>query len=425
MKIIYEVSSLGIGHIDNRGRAGIFRMIESLMNELLEITSIDISFISCYNFFDSILTEKYFQEEKPELFNRIINAWESHFISNHKYLSLLSTIHSDDSRNLQNRIKRKTLATILNLINKSAKKKKVNDFFDVYHSLFYPLTNNQEKIKSRYRAITIYDMIPYRLPHLFTKENCINFNKIINSINIENENDYVFCISQSTKNDFCEAIKIPEERVFVTHLGVSDKFIEQTDKEKIQQVNSKYKIPNCPYILALSTLEPRKNNAHLIKCFFDLLEQEKLNDVYLVLVGQKGWLYEEIFQTVQKNVQLKDRVIFTGYVPDEDLSYIYSGASFFVYPSLYEGFGLPPLEAMQCGVPVITSNISSLPEVVGDAGILVNPINEDELCQAMLNLLSDSNLRDTLKHKGIERAKQFSWSKCAAETVEIYKKIAR
>lgn len=174
--------------------------------------------------------------------------------------------------------------------------------------------------------------------------------------------------------------------------------------------------------MGLSTLEPRKNNQRLIKCYYQLLLEKSLEDIYLVLVGSKGWLYDEIFETVNSYPELKNKVIFTGYVDDEDLSSIYSGATLFVYPSLYEGFGLPPLEAMQCGVPVITSNTSSLPEVVGDAGIMINPKDEDALCQAILNLLNNSDLQKELSEKGLERAKIFNWEKCARETVEIYQK---
>jgi glycosyltransferase involved in cell wall biosynthesis len=137
-------------------------------------------------------------------------------------------------------------------------------------------------------------------------------------------------------------------------------------------------------------------------------------------VGVSGWKNNDIFKTAQETPILKNRIIFTGYIPDEDLSAIYSGATAFIYPSLYEGFGLPPLEAMQCGTPVITSNTSSLPEVVGDAGIMINPTDEDALCQAILTIIQDSQLRKTLSEKGRERAQQFSWAKCAEETVKVY-----
>jgi glycosyltransferase involved in cell wall biosynthesis len=216
---------------------------------------------------------------------------------------------------------------------------------------------------------------------------------------------------------------MPEERVFVTHLGASNNFYKESNTDKIQETLDKYNIPQGRYILGLSTLEPRKNTAHLIRCFFKILLENKYDDVYLVLAGSKGWLYEEIFQTADSHSSLKDKVIFTGFIDDKDLSSIYSGASFFVYPSLYEGFGLPPLEAMQCGLPVITSNNSSLPEVVGDAGIMVDATDESQLCQAMTKLLNDPNLCQQLSKQALQQSQNFSWEKCAAETIAIYQHI--
>jgi glycosyltransferase involved in cell wall biosynthesis len=137
-------------------------------------------------------------------------------------------------------------------------------------------------------------------------------------------------------------------------------------------------------------------------------------------VGTKGWDFDKIFQELSNLPTLKERVIITGYVADEDLAALYSGAMAFVYPSFYEGFGLPPLEAMQCGVPVITSNTSSLPEVVGDAGIMVAPTDADALCQSMLNLYASSDLRSKMSFKSIEQAKKFSWQNCTEQTIGAY-----
>lgn len=173
--------------------------------------------------------------------------------------------------------------------------------------------------------------------------------------------------------------------------------------------------------MSLNTLEPRKNLGHLIQCFRKLVYQEKINDLYLVLAGGKGWLYNKLFEEIYRCEALKDRVIVTGYVADEDLAALYSDALAFVYTSFYEGFGLPPLEAMQCGVPVITSNTSSLPEVVGDAGIMVAPTDADMLCHSMLALYTKSSLREAMSLKSLERAKQFSWEKCTQETLAAYK----
>ncbi|MFZ0751992.1 MAG: glycosyltransferase family 1 protein, partial [Pyrinomonadaceae bacterium] len=177
------------------------------------------------------------------------------------------------------------------------------------------------------------------------------------------------------------------------------------------------------YFLSLAAPQPRKNLAHLIRCFFRLLEEQPGLDVKLVLAGSKsqGWMYDEVFEAAAAAPKYRDRVAFTGFVADEDLAALYSGALGFIFPSLYEGFGLPPLEAMACGTPVISSDATALPEVVGGAGLMVKPTDEDALCEAMLNLLNDSRLRQELRRKGLERASEFSWQRCAAETVNVYR----
>jgi glycosyltransferase involved in cell wall biosynthesis len=210
-------------------------------------------------------------------------------------------------------------------------------------------------------------------------------------------------------------------KIQVTHLAASDLFYPCSNIEKSSEVRSKYSIPDIPYILSLSTLEPRKNIVHTIRCFLNLIQQEKLSNLTLVLAGTKGWNYDSIFAEISDNSSLKDRVILTGFVADEDLASLYSSALAFVYPSFYEGFGLPPLEAMQCGVPVITSNTSSLPEVVGEAGIMLDPQDSDGLSQSILNLYSQPALRDTMAQQSLSQAQKFSWENCAKQTVAAYK----
>jgi glycosyltransferase involved in cell wall biosynthesis len=153
-----------------------------------------------------------------------------------------------------------------------------------------------------------------------------------------------------------------------------------------------------------------------------VVEKYGIEDLYFVLVGTKGWDFDSIFDRLNSCTLSRDRFIVTGFVPDEHLAAIYSEAMMFVYPSLYEGFGLPPLEAMQCGVPVITSNTSSLPEVLGNAGIMIDPKNSSELENAMYSLYANEELRKHLSEKGMERAKLFSWQKCAEQTVDVYRK---
>ena len=265
-------------------------------------------------------------------------------------------------------------------------------------------------------------MIPVKYPKYVNLSLTNYFREILNSVNIKD--DWVSCISEYTRQEFCEYTGMSLEKVFVCPLAADKQFYPVTNFETIRETNKNYSIPENQYFLCLAShLDPRKNIPHLINSFVSLITEHSNLNVNLVLIGTTRYKRPDIEQTLQKIAQYKDRIIITGYVPDEDLSAIYSGATAFVFPSLYEGFGLPILEAMQCGTPVISSNSTSLPEVVGDAGILVDPKDQDQLCQAMLDILNDDTLRETLKQKGLERAKQFSWEKCANETVEIYKKI--
>ena len=200
----------------------------------------------------------------------------------------------------------------------------------------------------------------------------------------------------------------------MVHLGVESRFRPINNVEDFRLKNN---LPS-KMILNVGTLEPRKNVVSLIKAF-EKLKQKGYKDYKLVIAGEKGWLYKQIFKEVEHR-DLKKEILFLGVVKDEDLPMLYNCADMFVYPSLYEGFGLPPLEAMACGIPVITSNTSSLPEVIGDAGIMVDPGDVNSLCEAMYNVLTDKELRCQMSKKGLKRAKLFSWEKAANEILEIY-----
>jgi glycosyltransferase involved in cell wall biosynthesis len=170
-------------------------------------------------------------------------------------------------------------------------------------------------------------------------------------------------------------------------------------------------------ILFVGTLEPRKNLATLLKAY--ALLRKKAQPPRLIIGGARGWHHEQVFSVVEELGLIED-VIFPGYIPREELPLWYNAANLFIYPSLYEGFGLPLLEAMACGTPVITSNISSLPEVVDGAGILVDPSSVEDMAEAMWQVLSDSSLRAEMRRKGLARAREFSWRKTAQRTVEVY-----
>jgi glycosyltransferase involved in cell wall biosynthesis len=206
--------------------------------------------------------------------------------------------------------------------------------------------------------------------------------------------------------------RVDPAKVIVTHLAASALFYPNKHAEFKCQVKEKYEIPpGMPYLLSLCTMEPRKNIEQVIKAFVEICNVKGITDLQLVLVGARSWRFEKIFETFAYAKEFHDRIIITCYINDEHPSAIYSDALAFVYPSFYEGFGLPPLEAMQCGVPVITSNTSSLPEVIGDAGIMVGPKDNDALCQAILSIYKSQTLRDKMSLAGIDRAREFSWKK--------------
>jgi glycosyltransferase involved in cell wall biosynthesis len=291
--------------------------------------------------------------------------------------------------------------------------------YDVFHSPFLKLPE-RTLTGSVPRILTIYDLIPLVAPEFVTTQNTINCQGRLDSLDIER--DWVACISEHTKNVFCDYMGMAPERVFVTPLAVSADFRPVTDDQLMTSVRQRYGVPEGNFFLSVAAPQPRKNLVHLIRSFFRLLNEHQLPDTYLVLAGSKelGWMYDEIFESAESSSNHTSRVIFTGYVADEDLAALYSGALAFVYPSLYEGFGLPALEAMACATPVITSNTTALPEVVGDAALLVDPQDEDELCQAMLRIAEDSELRSQLRRKGLKRVAEFSWKRCAQETARAY-----
>lgn len=426
MNIVYDISVLGSGHYNLRARTGIFRVVENIAYGLTAVKedNLNLSFCASESFYalntsldylESNLKFKEVQFFKPRIarFKKTLDCQVctlNEKISNAFYVKRLLL-----------KILRKPLHCTSKLIeaNSSLVDPKFLAKADIFHSPFYPLPRQAKQEKKVKNFLTIHDIIPIIYPQLFAFKEDELFQRIIESIDAD---DWVFCVSHSTKNDFCNYLKyIDADKVFVTHLAASELFYPCFDYEKIAFTRTKYNIPDVPYILSLSTLEPRKNIEQTIRCFARLVQQENIKELYLVLVGTKGWKYEKLFEVISNYNALKERIIITGWVDDEDLAALYSGALAFVYPSFYEGFGLPPLEAMQCGVPVITSNTSSLPEVVGDAGIMVPPTDADALCQSMLEIYNRPSLREAMSLKSLERAKQFSWEKCTQETISAYK----
>ena len=233
--------------------------------------------------------------------------------------------------------------------------------------------------------------------------------------------DLVFTISNSTRKDVLDLISLPPRKVVTTHLAAAKKFTILKNRRIIKNVLEKYNIHN-QYILFVSVLEPRKNIVGLLKAVHLLLKKSRFSKHKLVIVGKKGWKYDLVFKTIER-LGLKDYIIFTGFVPDEDLVALYNAAEVLAYPSFYEGFGIPIIEAMQCGCPVLTSDIASMKEVASmekGASCFVDPYSVLSITSGLRKVLGNDSYKKTLQSQGLKNAKHFSWEKMAEETLRGY-----
>jgi len=231
----------------------------------------------------------------------------------------------------------------------------------------------------------------------------------------------VLALSEHARLDIISTYKIAPNRVTAIPIAAPTHFRPVEDEYELQRVRQTYGI-NGDYILSVSSIQPRKNLTRLLSAYERLRRTRPEGSLpQLVLVGKRAWLYRETLKAIEK---LGTGVIVTGYVPETDLPALYSGALCFVYPSFFEGFGLPPLEAMKCGTPVITGDRTSLPEVVGDGGVLVNPFDIDAIASAIATMVDDSSFRSRLRIESLNRARIFDWRETARRTLEVYKQAA-
>jgi len=234
---------------------------------------------------------------------------------------------------------------------------------------------------------------------------------------------HVLADSAATRNDLIALFHTSPDKITVLYGGVDARFTPVRDPERWAAVRAKYNIGLDPFILGIGTLQPRKNFRRLVQAFSHLRPPAFASDLKLVIAGGKGWLYNDIFAEV-KRLGLEGRVLFPGFVDDDDLPALYSTADVLAFPSIYEGFGLPILEAMACGTPVVTSITSSLPELAGDAALLVEPTDVDAIAAALRHLLQEADLRRKLVAAGFDQARKFTWEKAAAQLLDIYNSFA-
>lgn len=264
---------------------------------------------------------------------------------------------------------------------------------------------------------TIHDLSFELYPDFFSAKQRI-WHKLINAKKLAAKSRAIIADSSNTKNDLVKLYGIAESKIKVIYPGIDHAKYKVIEPGQLQEIKNSYNLPDS-FILFLGTIEPRKNIEGIIDAFnLAKAEYQALENLNLVIAGAKGWKCQRIFQAAEKS-PFANQIKFLGYVPEADKPYLYNLAGLFVFPSFYEGFGLPVLEAQACGLPVIASDISAFPEVLSDSAYLINPDNLNEIAQAINQIFSQSELKQSLIQKGLQNSQGFSWQNCAQETLNL------
>jgi len=291
------------------------------------------------------------------------------------------------------------------------------DKLDLYHG-----ANFKMRTAGRYGGVvTIYDLWLDRHPEYSPKLFGQRLSSARTGRTIRRARK-VMTISEFSAGEIQSLYGLPPDRIAVIPCGVSDDFRPRRDPAGFGGLRRRIGLPDAPFILFVGGADPRKNHRALVRAFAK--RSDALKDCHLVLVGDSTHRFGSMARTIAE-CGMERRVLCPGRLPIEDITLLYSHASLFVFPSLYEGFGMPVIEAMACGAPVVTSNRTALPEVAGDAALLVNPENDEELAEAMVRILRDAPLRESLRAKGFERAKRFTWERAARQTVAVYREVCQ
>jgi glycosyltransferase involved in cell wall biosynthesis len=285
--------------------------------------------------------------------------------------------------------------------------------------LFHATAHLLPKFKSIPSVFTLHDTAYVHFPHYFRPRDGFYLRHMMPRFLAWA--DRIIVPSENTRRDALHYYRMDPEKIEVIPEGVEERFNPDVERVRVSTVRERYALPK-RFILCINTIEPRKNLPTLLEAYAAL--RPRYPEIGLVIAGAKGWLYEHFFERL-RSLELEHRVRLTGYVPDEDLPALLNAAEVFAYPSEFEGFGLPPLEAMACGVPVLCSNTSSFPEVVGDAGLLLPPHDVRAWVEALSRILESPQLRSELRVRGLARARLFTWERAARKTLELYRSVSR
>jgi glycosyltransferase involved in cell wall biosynthesis len=419
MKVIFDISTVGN---NPKTRTGIARTAWSIADLLHQKLGDNVSFSAIGSVKSSLQIESLL-DSLPDFNSAIYPA--SKFARNIEELNDRSADNLDlVVPNFVRKTQRSVLRNISRAINITRKPidPKILTQADIFHSSYPRIPKQVRQALPNRHLQTVYDLTPLLLDEKYFMPGQRGVtSRIIDTIQPD---DWITTISDATRNDLLNRKKLNPDRVITVYLAAApDLFYPVSELATIQAVKQKYHLPEGDYFLSLHSLAPHKNMEHLIACFKLVISQEKPQDLHLVICGGNPEAVAVMIKDNQLTAADLAVIHFTGFVDDRDLAAIYSNSIGFIFPSLYEGFGLPVLEAMQCGCPVISSNTSSLPEVVGEAGFLVPPTDRDALCEAMVKLYRHPDLQSQYSQSSIDRAALFSWQKTVNETLDIYERI--
>jgi glycosyltransferase involved in cell wall biosynthesis len=416
MNVLFDAGILGSRKNDASQQTGVFRVAEEFARGLARSERCKVRFCAGTNAaltFDYLeahrlsVAETFAHSKTRVQLSRIINPAANYITA------------TTNDRRFSRRLARRVMGIGASPIDKisTALTPEVLEWAEVYHTPdARPSRQIERANKPHVRLVTVYDLVALKFPQFYDARIAARMKRHLKMMC----DNWVIAISNCTRNDILNHFRCDASKVFAVPLAASAQFRPVTNKDELAQVRKKYCIPPGPYIASLCTLEPRKNLDFVIRNFRRLVLEAKHTNLSLVLIGNIGWKMEKIDAALAECSDIRRQIVITGRVPDSDVASLYSGATGFVYMSLYEGFGLPPLEAMQCGAPVITSDTSSLPEVVGSGGQLIAPRDGDAFCHALLRLLDNSVERELWAQRAIAQARQFSWDRSMRLLTDAY-----
>lgn len=432
-KVLIDIDNVLAGVVDKKNRTGLYWTAYNIICELINSGS-DITFIT-NRFTTYIYKELCKNDEKFKNFRCISSHYEDRIIN---YI-ISNKIKLKTKRRNSNNIKKiyflfvylifALMDDIIDIFRNFTFNRKTLSF-DIYQSFFYKIPDKIAKSENIKKFIFVHDILPLMRSHDFKKKPKKQMKIKNNFYNIFTNLDnrvVFFYNSKCTKKDFLRYFpKFKGNLNIVAYLAADRKMFFEIKNQDINVKNSilkKYDVPvDKKYILSLSSLNPRKNLLFLVESFCKFLDKnEEIKDLYLVLAGPRGWQIDNLFKEIADNEKYRDKIIITGFINEDDINIIYNSAFCFAFPSLYEGFGLPILEAMQCGLPTISSNTSSMPEVYGNAALEIDPKKEDDLINAISNIYYNEDFRVNLSKKSLNRSKHFDWRETAIKIIEQYK----